>query len=89
MIAPIDIGAIKGKVTYINFLKGLAPSMEAAKKGSFGRLNNPASSSKNINEVHCQTSTTIIDIFANPGLDNHWGCTPKILRKSFSGPSDS
>ena len=36
MMAPIDIGAIKGNVTYINFLKGLAPSMEAAKKGSFG-----------------------------------------------------
>ena len=89
MIAPIDIGAIKGKVTYINFLNGDAPSTAAAKKGSLGKLKSPANINKNINEVHCQTSTTIIDIFANPGLDNHWGCAPKILRKSFSGPNDS
>ena len=69
----MEIGAIKGKVTYINFLKGLAPSIAAAKKGSLGKLKRPASINKNINEVHCQTSTTIIDILANPGLDNHWG----------------
>ena len=32
IIAPIDIGAIKGKVTYTNFRNGLAPSIAAAKK---------------------------------------------------------
>jgi len=33
IIAPIEIGAINGKVTYTNFLIGPAPSIEAAKKG--------------------------------------------------------
>ena len=63
--------------------------IEAAKKGSFGKLKSPAKSSKNMNEVHCQTSTTIIEIFARPGLDSQAGCIPNILRKSFRGPKDS
>ena len=89
IIAPIDMGAIRGKVTYINFLNGEAPSTAAAKKGSLGKLKSPANINRNINDVHCQTSTTIMETFAKPGLDNHGGCTPKILRKSFKGPKDS
>ena len=55
----MEIGAINGKVTYINFLIELAPSIAAAKNGSFGNESKPASISKNIKGVHCHTSTII------------------------------
>ena len=89
IIAPIEIGAIKGNVTYKNFLIGLAPSIAAAKKGSFGRDSKPANNNKNIKGVHCQTSTIITVILAVAGSLNHLGPTPKTPNKSFTGPRDS
>ena len=82
IIAPIEIGAIIGKVTYTTFLMGPAPSIDAAKKGSFGNDSNPAKSSKNINGVHCHTSTIITVTFDNASLLNQSGVTPKRLKKS-------
>ena len=89
IIAPIEIGAINGKVTYTNFLMGPAPSIDAAKKGSFGNDSNPARSNKNINGVHCHTSTIMTVTFDNASLLNQRGVIPNKLKKSFTGPSDS
>ena len=89
IIAPIEIGAINGKVTYTNFLIGPAPSIEAAKNGSFGRDSNPANNSRNINGVHCHTSTIITVTFDKASLLNQSGVTPNKLKKSFTGPNDS
>ena len=73
----------------MNFLTGLAPSIAAAKNGSLGNDNNPANKSKNINGVHCHTSTIITVNFAITGSVNHLGATPKTDNKSFTGPNDS
>src|SRR6056300_953160 len=89
IIAPIEIGAINGNVTYINFLIGLAPSIAAARNGSFGSDKRPANKSKNINGVHCQTSTMITVIFAKDGSVSHLGDIPKFDKMSFTGPKDS
>ena len=64
--------------------------MAAAKKGSLGRDNKPASNNKNINGVHCQTSTIITVNFAITGsLSHNIGSTPKFPKRSFTGPRDS
>src|SRR5210317_2476379 len=89
IIAPIEIGAINGNVTYINFLTGLAPSIAAAKNGSFGSDKRPANNSKNIKGVHCQTSTIITVNLAKVGSVSHFGERPKLPRISFTGPRDS
>ena len=67
----------------------LVKSIEAAKKGSFGSDSNPANSSRNINGVHCHTSTIITVTFDKASLLNQRGVTPNKLKKSFTGPSDS
>ena len=89
IIAPIEIGAISGKVTYKNFRTGLAPSIAAAKNGSFGSDKRPANSNKNMNGVHCQTSTIMTVNFARTGSVNHLGDIPKFDKMSLTGPSDS
>ena len=89
IIAPIEIGAINGNVTYKNFLTGLAPSIAAAKKGSFGSDKRPANSNKNMNGVHCHTSTIITVTFARTGSVSHLGDIPKFDNISFTGPKDS
>ena len=69
----------------MNFLTGLAPSIAAAKNGSLGNDNKPASKSRNIKGVHCHTSTIITVNFAITGSVNHFGATPKIDNMSFAG----
>ena len=55
-----------------------------------GSDKSPASNNKNINGVHCQTSTIITVNFAITGSLNHKiGFTPNPPNKSFTGPSDS
>ena len=61
----------------------------AAKNGSLGSDKRPASSNKNINGVHCQTSTIITVILAKFGSVSHFGDIPKFDKISFTGPKDS
>ena len=73
----------------MNFLTGLAPSIAAAKNGSLGNDNKPANKSRNINGVHCQTSTIITVNLAKAGSVNHFGDKPKLDKISLTGPKDS
>ena len=73
----------------MNFRIGLAPSIAAAKNGSFGSDKRPANSNKNMKGVHCQTSTIITVILAKVGSVSHLGDIPKLDKISLTGPKDS
>src|ERR1043166_38857 len=60
-------GLSNGNVTCQNVCQRLEPSISAASYGSSGIACNPASSTRNTNGVHCQTSTAITDTIASFG----------------------
>src|SRR5262245_16460086 len=60
-------GLSNGNVTCQNVCQLLDPSISAASYGSSGIACNPASSTRNTNGVHCQTSTAITESIASFG----------------------
>src|ERR1051325_11800933 len=78
-------GLSNGNVTCQNVCQRLEPSISAASYGSSGIACKPASSTRNTNGVHCQTSTAITESIASFGDAVHVKCSV-LTPKCFSVP---